>query len=157
MKRIRGGNHTRVMIKIETLLILFLHLEKIVRRWRRLLLEDMEIVKRMVFKHVREMKGCRWVINWFSSFGYKVNYTSFFFWIFLDLFFYECWWRWRRRWEKKMKKNKKDLVLIVQSCIQWTCNQTVENISKNLDIKKLTERTTLGNGGRLMGPNWNTL
>ena len=46
MKGTRRGNHTRIIIEIETLVILFSHLEKIIRRWRKLLLENMEIVKK---------------------------------------------------------------------------------------------------------------
>jgi len=37
-----------------------------------------------------------------------------------------------------------------QCCIQWTCNQTVEIISKNLNIKTLTEMTKIVNGKRFM-------
>ena len=47
MRRTRE-KHIRVIIKIETLLILCLHLNKIVRRWRKLLLRRCRFVKRMV-------------------------------------------------------------------------------------------------------------
>ena len=38
--------------------------------------------------------------------------------------------------------------------IQWTCNQTVEIISKILDIKKLTEMTEIDNERIHKGPIW---
>jgi len=40
-----------------------------------------------------------------------------------------------------------------QCCIQWSSNQTVELISKNLNIKILMEKTEIVNGKRFMGPN----